>query len=719
VWTAAFAQSFANQGLLSIYAHNIGAPLPAGIAFGLSGALPLAWLIKAGLTPFIAYTAMVAGWLAVAYIGAIAMCRRLGNGFALSCMLAALWLCLPMAWMHASYSMLGLGMALLPTYLWVTVRSLDALSRGSAVLLVATAVCAVFMDGYTFVMYVAGAALLCLGTLRSVRGSDEARRRVLGVLAVHGVAFVVAILLYKAYVHGGGYEAVPLSMFRAWGLDVHFALVPTAGEFWFWDMAHLASYRDKDVLYGDASVWLTTFAAPLLVAAAWSAWRARTHKATRWFALMAVLALYLSLGPSLKIDAHKPADVVDTSMPAKASSMSTGSAVLWRHAPGLRLMRAPYRWAGLGYCACWILIVLACGKREERFRKADTIIVALLILMFLPHPGQKFIEGRVFLGMARSIDSEWVDSLRSAGIGPKVAFAPHGNDFLAAYAAARLNVVTFNIGGDKNVEQAMSEWPAAMVNLTDPSQPAAAGTIEAFLLGDTAEHVVIPYVDLLWAAHAWPCPWEYLQYGVGINTKGVSSDCVNDARQRYAATIQNLRASPYVNVVEQPLFAVATLKPAYATESAREAQRLAGAALVKYPVNVAGDVAAARIVLASGWHPEEPQNRWSLPRARVTLPAPATCKDKPCKAVFTFSVFAASTGRPVKVTVRSLDDATSTATTTIADEAEHELILNLPHNLDVFHIAMDIPEATSPAALGVSADGRVLGVSLRSVDVRP
>src|SRR5918998_318969 len=58
-WTTGFAQSFINDGF-SIYAHNIGAPEPAAIAFGLSGALATSAFLKLGLSAADAYAAAVA-----------------------------------------------------------------------------------------------------------------------------------------------------------------------------------------------------------------------------------------------------------------------------------------------------------------------------------------------------------------------------------------------------------------------------------------------------------------------------------------------------------------------------------------------------------------------------------------------------------------------------------------------------------------------------------
>lgn len=715
IWTTSFSQSFAHDGLLSVHASNIGIPLPAAISFGLAGAAPCAWFIALGLPPLDAYTAMVATWLAIAFVGAVALCRRLGVNWLLSGALTLLWLCMPMAWFHDGFSMLGLGIALLPAYLWTTVRFLITCDlRGLLSIIVAAAVSA-FMDGYTFVMFAFASALLCAGALISTRDAHEKRRVITCVIPTHVLAFGIAFAAYSAYVYGGNYEKAPMDMFRAWGLDVAFAWVPTAGQIWFWDALRLSTPRDPSTFYGDASVWLSTFAAPLLVAAIYAAWRTRRHVLTSSLVIVALLGLYLSLGPSLKIDIHKSATLMNPLMPEDAATAPTGTRFLFKYVPGFRMMRAPYRWAAVGYLACWMLVALLCTQRRPG-SKAEYLLLAILILLMFPHPGRRITEGRILHAMATSIETEWISALRSARVGPVIAFVPYGNDFLAAYAAARLDVSSFNIGGDKNLEQAMKQWPSAMIDMEDPAKPSAAASIATFLAEGMGDQVVISYVDLLAAAHSWPCPESYTPKGI---VTAVSNACVDDTRRRYSATVEMLRRSTILHISDYPFFAVVSLAEAYIGPVGRKRARIALLAHVKYPIDVIGDPGAARAVLRGGWYPEEASNRWSHERAQLTLPVPSVCRVTVCKLSVEVAAFAASNARPAHVTLSQSDNSAIRASLEISDAASHTLVVALPQNRDTFTAVLDAPDAISPAALGISEDGRVLGIDLRRVDVAP
>jgi hypothetical protein len=711
IWTASFAQSFANSGWFSIYAHNFGIPTPAAISFGLAGALPCAWLIDLGLAPLVAYTVMFALWLGVAYLGAIVVCRRLGTRTAVAYMLAALWLCLPIVSMHVGYSMLALGIALLPTYMWAVMRVLDQPGPRNVLLLIVAALISAFMDGYTFVMFAAGAAMLCLGKWVGTRDRIERRRLLLVAGPGYVVAFGLAAALYKHYVHGGDYGMAPLSMFRAWGMDVAFAWLPTSGQFWLWDALHIGQLRDESQMYGDRSVWISTFAAPLLLAACYAAWKSRKHPLARWLAAIAVISLYLSLGPSLKINSHRPVGVTDPLMPEQAAVARTHTGYVTTHLPAVRMMRAPYRWAALGYFACWMLLVVYIGRRKRDAAWPDVVLVVALLAMVFPHPRGKLVEGMAYQHMARSIETDWIGGLRQAEVGPTLAFAPYGNDFLAAYAAARLNVRTYNVGGDKNVEQAMADWPSAMMSLGDPSQPSFADLAPFFLLKGFGDQIVIPYVDLLNSALVWPC----FEPGGSVFEVHTSSACLAPTKAGYATALNALRKSPYLQVADGPLFATVSLKPAYRGPSGMAAISQD----ISYPVTVASQLRASRFMLTSGWHPEEPGLRWSQAKAHLTLPVPASCKGQACKVVFTFTAFAASPARAVTVIMRSHDHPDIQASTSVSDGLDHELSLSIPGDRDVFDIEVDVPDAISPAALGVSIDARVIGIDLKTIDVRP
>jgi len=203
VWNGAFAQSFANQSIFDLYADNFGMPQPAAIAFGLATAWPAGLLIRLGLHPADAYSAMAALWFTLAFFSARHLARGFGAAPIAATLLAVLWLSLPVIWGHADFSMLSCGLALLPFYL-LTARRLSPEKSSSIIFYGAAAVLAVFMDGYSFMMFaLAGAVLLV-------------RRPVL--LVIHGVVFAPATLLYTRYA-GFGVERPRRSISSAAGVS--------------------------------------------------------------------------------------------------------------------------------------------------------------------------------------------------------------------------------------------------------------------------------------------------------------------------------------------------------------------------------------------------------------------------------------------------------------------------------------------------------------------
>lgn len=88
-----------------------------------------------------------------------------------------------------------------------------------------------------------------------------------------------------------------------------------------------------------------------------------------------------------------------------------------------------------------------------------------------------------------------------------------------------------------------------------------------------------------------------------------------------------------------------------------------------------------------------------------------------CVARLTVSGFAASAQRPVVVNATEGEAGGDVATLTLTDPDPHVFEVPLPAGRDVADVRIDIPGATSPNALGMSADTRTLGVALSRIDV--
>ena len=522
VWSTGFSQSFANQSLWAIHATNFGAPEPAAMAFGLPGAWLAGLFIRFGLQPPDAYSAMVASWMTLALVSAYALARHFSVKPPLAVLAAMGWMSMPVTWAHAGYSMLSIGIALLPLYFLCAVILLAQCARldgevvGSGYVWwwVYPLVCvlAVFMDGYSFMFFAVGATLLAgWWWLRT----DAAGRKKLALVALplHLISLLAAYLLYGAFVGKSGYPAAPLDFFRGWGADLTFFAVPTRGIHWLPDAMGWSQVRSEQRYFGDASVWVTTFAIPVILAGTWAAWRARTHRITLGLLLVAIFGFYMALGPSIKLNSVKPEGAsMGQLMPADVALAPTGSGFLSENLPGFNNMRASYRWTALGVLGAWGLLVLSLSARHGRVTQLiGASLMGVVILFNLPDLPDKWTKDAKSRAMFFQIETDLVDDMRGLlREGDRVAFLPWRNDFLVNYLAARLNIVSYNIGGDKNLESAREHWPTTMrgfvMGQTDPRFATRAALV---LATREADAVVLPYIDMAHAASKWPAINKY------------------------------------------------------------------------------------------------------------------------------------------------------------------------------------------------------------------
>jgi hypothetical protein len=284
VWTSGFAKSFINAGWpLSTKAVNFGIPTPAPIPFGLAGAfLQSGLIVLFQLKAIDAYALGALIWLTIALLGCSALARRLGASRLEAPFFSLIYLTLPIVWWHASFAMLSIGFALLPLYLFLAFRLVYDLKSGftpqgqiTILSFVLASLLAVFIDGYTYVMLVVASGSFCL--IAAIRGDVRRSRLAFVTAPVLFLAVILSYLAYTRYLGVHSFETAPMEVFRGWGVDIVMMLIPSQGVSWLFDAFHLSVPRSDREFFGDASVWMTTFSAPLLVLGAWSFISARRH----------------------------------------------------------------------------------------------------------------------------------------------------------------------------------------------------------------------------------------------------------------------------------------------------------------------------------------------------------------------------------------------------------------------------------------------------------
>ncbi|MEA3274312.1 MAG: hypothetical protein U9Q81_03270 [Pseudomonadota bacterium] len=717
VWTSGFAESFVNGGWPSIKATNFGLRDEAPIAFGLAGAFLQSLFIRVfDLHAADAYSWMALVWLALALWGAIGFCQLLGTSFPLGAFLSLLYLTLPIIWRHDGYSMLSFGFALLPLYLNLSLRVNYFLpdpgrSRwkrsafGASFL--AVSLLAVFMDGYTFVMFFSACGLIWL--VAFIREDVPRKVLITQSLPVVLVSAFVSYSLYSLYVGVSEFTAPPMSFFRGWGVDLAMFVFPSAGVSWLWDTLGVSVSRTDKEFFGDASVWMSTFSLPLILVGGLGYFLSRRTRFAAPLVLVALMGFYFSLGPSLKVGSTRPLDVngeplvEGVLMPKELAVGPTGSALIYNHVPGFRNMRATYRWAGLMLAALFGLSVLFfLGASSRGYTWIAAVVVALLIASNLPDLSARAKRSINFRKAFDRIDSDFSGLSSYVGQGAVVLFAPPGNDFLANYISSIGEYRTYNIGGDKNLEMAWRQWPDAIRAFSlEEKGDCFDFNVGRALQSGAADFVVIPYFDMLWGAHNWP----------------PSLEALGERRDRFSSTITYFEDQPDFSVADRELYAVICRAP-----GREDTEPVAGYKLqIAEPVAVSALGCEYETLLTEGWNGIESWGAWSTGSATISVGLPQECRETmDCRLRLSFHLLNATPLTPKTLLIGV--EGSPEAEWVINSGEPLERLVPLPReqlrgDTGEVRIRVRVVDAASPASLGLSGDARTLGLGLHELEV--
>lgn len=488
------------------------------------------------------------------------------------------WMTMPIIWKHADYSMLSMGMALLSFYFLAAFQLLlieagkTRITPAAIIIYFAAAIISIFMDGYTFVMFATGASILLLYSLVT---RPEIRKTLIKIaIPVHTLSFATAYVLFSSYIGKSNYDPYTMDFFRGWGLDLSTLVIPTKSVLWLPDLLGLSIKRTDELYFGDESVWATTFALPILLLGLIAWWRvkSKTFIATG-ILFVAIIGFYMALGPSLKINSTKPESLQlshprhdSAMMPEEFAIMPTGNAWISETLPGFNVMRASYRWSTLCIFALWFLIMLQISKNNNKNNKLWILGLSIVILCNLPDFQKRWQEGKDNQSMFKEIDRDLVTLLREH-IRPaeKVAFVPWGNDFIANYIAPAAGFRTFNIGGDKNLNDAQLSWPKEMIDLGGRIDVNRAEFAIKMLIDRKTDVLIIPYFNMQWSPFIWPCIEQTKANLVSEQREVFLSFpefvCPDKRKAEFKSVVHKLNKLPYLDIWDSELFATIRLRP--------------------------------------------------------------------------------------------------------------------------------------------------------------
>lgn len=543
MWVAGFAQDLANGPLFNIYAHHIGNPEPAAMAFGLPGALVTSFFIRLGIQPWDAYTIAVLLFITIAYVCGYKFARYFSVSRRLSWIASTAWITTPVVWVHQRYSMLATSLMFLVVYTYSFFRLMNGEKRIINYLVyVWVCVIVIFMDGYGFMMF-AVSSLVYGGYLVYLN------HRKIYMLLYHIFSLGVAYISYAMFIGKFSYKGSPITFFAGWGADISFFLLPTKGFSYLGDLLGFSVSRNDAMFWGDASVWTTTFCLFYLFIAIYAFVRLKNRK--KYICMvMALLAFWFAMGPIVKFFTIKnETQISEQLMSMEDGVYPTGNALVYQYVPGFTSMRACYRWTALAIFSCWMMLLLMLAEKERYADKRVAVILLLLIIMFnMPDLHWRYVSGQSERMNAIRFEENFVQMLgRYLNSGEKVTFLPFYNDFFAVYTAPRLHINTYNIGGDKNLDSARKKWPVSMQQFkftpfNKPLQNDFAETVAKLLESRDVDAVVIHYVNPV-----------FIEYSLRENEPEVYVNRFEKDRQKLLST------NKYV-VNEDKLFSVWRLR---------------------------------------------------------------------------------------------------------------------------------------------------------------
>jgi hypothetical protein len=498
LWISGFADSLAQGDFFSFRATHFGNPNPVSIAFGLPAAILTSLFIRFGLHATDAYSLSFAVWYLISFSGATRLLTHFGIQNSIAFFGSTLWLILPVVWQHGGYSALSLSMALLPFYLYSAVKVVEDQTTQNIVLFYVCCVLSLFMDGYGFMFFFCCA--MGYSSMQSLYTKTVRFKE--GTILFTG--FLLAYLSYYLYLGEGSFGSSPLDFFRGWGLDVSFALIPTKGQFFIPDLFSLSISRSSRDFFGDASVYLTTFSIFLLLPATLLFFTPIGDRKTKiTFFVLGVAGFYMALGPSFKWFSFRP-EGYGSLMPAELALGPTGTAIISQYLPGFDNLRASYRWIAVALLGAWLLCIYTL-TRVNIPKIFAWLYLSICITIIFPHP----LNLWNYYSNNRAAVHDLERELKPLGSlikqGEKVAFVPTGNDFLINYLAPLLNMKSYNIGGDKNLNLAKQYWPASLLKI-NPNIDDNVFSYHIFRLleNNDANAIALSKIDLLKGAHMWP-----------------------------------------------------------------------------------------------------------------------------------------------------------------------------------------------------------------------
>ena len=486
-WCMGYAESLARSTPFSVYAETITLA-PSPIVYGLPHVYLMSFLIRVGISSYLAYDLVLLFWCLLSFVCCYKICRFLTFGPLAASFLPLFVLSLPSVTVHHGYSTLGIGFMLIPCYIWAAVTLFKAGTLKEkilpAVVFPISVVTALFMDGYSFVM----SAMITGGIYLAFFNKKYWKVHLFFDASLLLVSYLAAYVLYTAFI-GAGWPPVPPSDFNAYQAHICSYFLPVSntlsviGHFFTWSSPFFRPSYAQHFL----------FCTPLLIAnlvLLAANWHFLSRQWRYWLVwLMVIGAVWLSLGPDMPL--------------LSGQTAPTGNKFLFQYLPGFKVMRATARWGILAHILLVALLYISLIK--TRLDRCCIAVLLCLLYFFNYFPSAFYIRDmKTAATLKRKLMKDLLPDFDKRIVrGKTILFLPIRNSFSQLYFGTVRGANTWNTGCDKDIALLIKAYPAEIRSCVsnifeetpvfrENALPAAIRIIKILLLTDV-DMVVFDY----------------------------------------------------------------------------------------------------------------------------------------------------------------------------------------------------------------------------------
>jgi hypothetical protein len=434
----------------------------------------------------------------------------------------------------SSYGVIGINLALIPLYILIDIIIFEVVYNSKKFILILfcffaffiTKLFALFMNGYGFVISsISSGCFFLFFLIKNIKEKKYYNSIFLGLLFF--ISYILTYFLYSSYIGKSEYNVMDINFFRAMGVDLVTLFLPHKSLFLIFRNLNIGVLYNPLAFYSDGSSVYFNYIGYFILITSILSFLFFKKKREYFYVIMAasLISFVLSLGPSIKFNNQRNIENIevignitseDYLMPKDKALFSLNMDFVFTKIPGIKNMRSIYRFLVLFkfFLLLSSAIFIDNLLRDKKFNKIGYFLLIMIFFEYfpnLPYYFDKYYQRYTFY---KNIEKDLISELKKYLIKKEVIFfLSQENDFMADYISSRLDIETYNKGGDKRIELIYKYLPYTIKKLREYSNYKVEDIILFIKKGfdeNLYDALIFPYFNMRWASYYWPPEKDYI-----------------------------------------------------------------------------------------------------------------------------------------------------------------------------------------------------------------